>query len=293
MGNLLEKLGEGGWNVAVRARTDGLILADRETPFTLIPNSWRTWEADPFLFEDGGRLYVFAEMLDYFTHRGHIGYAVLEDGRWSRWQCAIREPFHMSYPNVFRMGQEIFMVPETSADASLRLYRAVSFPDQWELVKVLARNVRWVDTTFWTEKDRHFAIARDEDLGQDLLLELSGSLDLVCVTPINEADPSRSRPGGNFFEDGGVPIRVTQDCSAHYGGALVFSEFDSGSLPERGMEQAKLHLGPEELQFSVRKNWTGLHTYNTSEHYEVVDVERQHFHPVGLLTRLLAKLSRL
>lgn len=292
MGNLLDKLGEGGWNVAVREKCEGLILRDQQTPFTLIPNSPCTWEADPFLFEHEGRLYVFAEMLDYRTHRGHIGYASLENGRWSKWKCAIREPFHMSYPNIFRLGDTICMVPETSADSSLRLYRAVSFPDTWVLEKVLAENVRWVDTTFWTENGRHYAVTRDEDRQQDLLLELNGQLDILRITPICEADPDRSRPGGNFFVGHDTILRVTQDCSSHYGGGLVFSAFDSDTLTARGMGPALLQLGPEQLRFSQHKKWTGLHTYNTSEHYEVVDVERQHFHVVGLFTRILAKLRR-
>ena len=293
MSKLLNKLTEGGWNVAVRERTDGLSLSDRQTPFTLIPNGPRTWEADPFLFEHEGTVYVFSEMFDYITRRGGIGYSRLDSGRWSPWRVVIDEPFHMSYPNVFRMGQEILMVPETSADKTLRLYRAVSFPDQWELVKVLAKDVKWVDTTFWSEHGRIFAITRDLekwDDQRDLLLELNDQLDILSVTPIREAEPARSRQGGNIFNANGTRFRVTQDCSAHYGGALAFSEFDRDGLTEGGMAPVMLHLGPEALRFSEQRSWTGLHTYNISEHYEVVDVERRHFHLGGFLVRLFGRI---
>lgn len=296
MSNFYDKLTEGGWNVAVRERTEGLLLSDRETPFALIPNTRRTWEADPFLFEHEGTPYVFSEMYDYLTRRGGIGYSRLENGRWSKWKLVIDEPFHMSFPNVFRLGKEIVMVPETSADRSLRLYRAVAFPDRWELVKVLAEDVMWVDTTFWQEADKWFAITRDLehwDDQRDLLLELNEAFDILTVTPIREGDSARSRQGGNFFAVRGTEFRVTQDCTEHYGGALAFSEFRRDSLAEEGMGPVVLHLEPEELRFAEQRSWTGLHTYNISEHYEVVDVERRHFHLGGFLVRLLSKFKHL
>ena len=295
MSIFIDKLTEGGWNVAVRKRTAGLLPADLETPFSLIPNTWRTWEADPFVFEHDGRIYIFAELFDYFTRKGTIGYTVLENGAWKRWKVVIDEPFHMSYPNVFRMGQDIFMVPETSADRSLRLYRAVSFPDQWEFVRVLAQDVQWVDTTFWQAAGKRFAITRDEsrpDAPRDLLLELSDRLDLLSITPIREERPAYSRPGGNFIGAEGRYIRVSQDCSAHYGGGLVFSEFDPAALAGQGMAQTAQHLSPAQIPLTRRRSWTGMHTYNISEHYEVIDVERRHFHLGGFLMRLLWKLRR-
>lgn len=296
MSKLFDKLTEGGWNVAVRERADGLILTDQQSPFTLIPNSPRTWEADPFLFEQGSTVYVFSEMFDYITRKGSIGYSRLENNHWSSWKVVIDESFHMSYPNVFQVGQEIFMVPETSADNSLRLYRAASFPDQWEIVKILAQDVKWVDTTFWCEQGRLFAITRDIsnwDEQQDLLLELNDQFDILSITSIQETTPSMSRPGGNFFVSHGTPFRVTQDCSTHYGGALFFSQFDCANLAAQGMASPVLHLSPDALRFSDRKAWTGLHTYNISNRYEVIDVERRHFHLGGFLVRLLSKFKHL
>ena len=295
MSILIDKLTEGGWSVAVRKRTEGLILSDREAPFTLIPSTWRTWEADPFLFEHEGTVYVFAEMFDYITRRGGIGYARLDNGRWSRWKLVIDEPFHMSYPNVFQVGEDIFMIPETGADFTLRLYRAASFPDRWELVKVLARDVRWVDTTFWTEGDRLFAITRDEadwDNQRDLMLEFNDQFEILSITPFMESNLDFSRSGGNFVEQNGLHFRVTQDCSTHYGGGLNFSEFGGSHSHEGGMKPPALRLVADDLRLSKAACWTGLHTYNHSEHYEVVDVERRHFHVCGFLVRLFTKLKR-
>lgn len=296
MNTLFHKLTEGGWNVAIRKRADGLILTDQQSPFTPLPNSPRTWEADPFLFEHDNTVYVFSEMFDYITRKGSIGYSQLKNGHWSKWNVVIDEPFHMSYPNVFRMGQDIFMIPETSADNSLRLYRSVSFPDQWEFVKILAQDVKWVDTTLWREQDRLFAITRDIstwDEQKDLLLELNDQFDILSITHIRESNPALSRQGGNLFAVDGTLFRVTQDCSAHYGGALAFSALNRARLAEDGIASMVLHLAPEELQFTEQRIWTGLHTYNISEHYEAIDVERRHFHLGGFFVRLLSKFKHL
>lgn len=296
MGFIFDKLTEGGWNVAVRRRQEGLILEDQKTPFTLILNTRRTWEADPFLWEDDSGVYVFAELYDYIKRRAGIGYSRLENGKWTSWKTVIEEPFHMSYPNVFRLGNDIVMVPETSYGHSLRLYRAVSFPDRWELVKVLADDVMWVDTTFWSEGDRWFGITRDIsdwDHQKDMLLELDEQFDLLAVTPIRENSTARSRQGGNFFSARSTRFRVTQDCTKHYGGALTISAFNQDTLTENGMAPITLDLTPADLRFSQNRRWTGLHTYNISEHYEVVDVERRHFHLMGFFVRLLAKLKHL
>ena len=44
------------WTIAYRVRKDGAtILDDVQTAFTPIPNTWRYWRADPFLFENDGK----------------------------------------------------------------------------------------------------------------------------------------------------------------------------------------------------------------------------------------------
>jgi hypothetical protein len=71
--SLLSKLYEGGWNVAYRHIPAATILDERTTPFSLIPNTWRSWAADPFVYTHEGTTYVFAELFDYLTRKGAIG----------------------------------------------------------------------------------------------------------------------------------------------------------------------------------------------------------------------------
>lgn len=76
------------WTIAYRIRLHGqTILDDMDSPFTAIPNVWRYYRADPFLFERDGRTFLFAEMYDRLLRRGVIGCCELGKegplhGRW-------------------------------------------------------------------------------------------------------------------------------------------------------------------------------------------------------------------
>lgn len=293
MRNYFSHILEGGWNVAVRNLETGSILKDRKTPFQIITNTWRTWAADPFLFEHNGIIYIFAELFDYIERKGALGYTSLRDGKWTNWKVVIREPFHMSYPNLFKMGNEIYMIPESSGGHSLRLYKAIAFPDEWKLEKIIAQNVDWVDTTFFRQDGVLFAVTTDvseEENHIDYLLRFNNQFSLISQTEIKENHTEYSRSGGNFFVADGRQIRVSQDCSKHYGGAMIFSEFIPERLCENGIELELLHLNPSDIVVTQKRVWTGLHTYNSIEHYEVVDIERKHFNPFGIVSRFLSKL---
>lgn len=294
MCGLLSKFSEGGWNVAVRPMPAATILRDQQSPFQLIPNAARSWAADPFIYEADGCVYIFAELFDYLKRRGSIGYTCLQNGSWQKWTVVIDEPFHMSYPNVFYWNDGIYMVPETSSNRSLRLYKAVSFPDRWELVRLIATDVAYVDTTFFTHNNQLFAITTDigdETNHKDLLLQFDADFNLVQTTMIPENSTVLSRSAGNFIRTENAVIRITQDCDGHYGKGLVFSQFDPDDLQAHGLGHVLLHLLPTDVAMNQSRRWTGLHTYNATSNYEVVDIERPHYNPLGFIGRLMFKLK--
>ena len=293
MTSLFRKFSEDGWNIAVRSLPTGSILTDRATPFEIIPNSYRTWAADPFLFEYDGVTYIFAEIFDYLNRKGAIGYTCLRNQKWQPWKIIIDEPFHMSYPNIFVHNGEIYMVPETSADRSLRLYKATVFPDKWELHQVIATNVAYVDTTFFNKDGQTMASATDvsdPEHHRDMLLSFGDDLTLIGQTSIAEQQTQFSRCGGNFFSSAQGAIRVSQNCDGHYGKALIFSRF-SADTASCGLKEIILEIAPQDLSFSASRNWFGLHTYNSTSHYEVVDIETNHYNPLSFVGRILFKLG--
>ena len=97
--------------------------------------------ADPFIFRRDDTWHMFFEVLPRDTERGVIARAESTDGReWQYRGMVLGEDFHFSYPQIFEWEGEIYMIPESAEDLSVRLYRASSFPEKWECVgKLLTR----------------------------------------------------------------------------------------------------------------------------------------------------------
>lgn len=290
---ILSKFLEDGWNVAYRQLPEGQIFRETKEQFNIIPNTWRTWEADPFVFQYNGNIYIFAEMFDYIQRRGSIGYTKWENGKFTPWKKVISESFHMSYPNVFVWNEEVYMLPETSAAHSLLLYKAVEFPDRWEQNRIIAEDVMWVDTTFFQNNNILYAITTDvskEDNHKVYLLKFDEHLDIIEKQEIKERNIECSRSAGRFFEYEGKLIRITQDCSEHYGRAIIFSEMNPDEVIEKGVQNVFFYLLPYEVATSKQREWIGLHTYNALQKFEVIDLERRHFNLFGILRRVLGKV---
>lgn len=287
---LNSKLFAESWNVAWRKKAQGTILTDKETPFTVIKNSFRYWAADPFIFEYDGKAYIFAELYDYVNCRGCLGYCELNEKRVS-WKPVIEEAYHLSYPCIFRSGQEIYIMPESGAGDELVLYKAIRFPNQWEKVRILRRNVRYGDTTPFEWKNHKYALAYD--------VKEAGKYKMVLLDFENEdqdkalsvSDIESRRPAGMMFRSGDKNIRVAQNCRHGYGKGLIFYEYwvlENGIYTEELLES----IFPEQLHLSKSIYADGMHTYNGSEHYEVIDIKTRRFNVLNFIFRIFGKLKR-
>ncbi len=271
------------WNVAYRKRTGGEPFTDLETPFTVIPNPFRYWAADPFVFEHNGEVYIFAELYDYIRCHGVLGYYRLHD-KAAGWTPVIEEDFHLSYPCIFRCGEEIFIIPESSNNRDVVLYRAVSFPDEWERDTVLRTNVTYVDTTPFSDGERHMALTYDLSIPALTLLDLDENRD----TPLLFPDPDLRRPAGYISLSDGM--RAAQDCTEDYGKKLILYRIRFGAS---GYSETFLkRISPEMLNYSKKLFLDGLHTYNQSESYEVIDIKTRRFNVLNFFVRLLRAIRR-
>jgi hypothetical protein len=234
------------------------------------------YHADPFLIAKSGGTYLFVEDFDVAANIGSIACMPLAEGEISGPALTVlSRPYHLSYPQVFDSGGETFMIPESGANNSVELYRAVSFPDRWELVKVLFRGPAY-DVTLLRDGGRFwfFVSLVDVDCPQrvELLLFSADRLDaewsLHPASPISR-DIRTARCGGAPFLHGGCWIRPAQDGSTTYGGALRY--------------QRILRLDPDHYQeepagsvtADMLPGMTGVHTYNRCGDLEVFDAKRR------------------
>ncbi len=242
---------------------------------TLMPPKNKFW-ADPCSFSaTDGKHFIFFEEFIYKTKKAHISVIELDEtGKISQPQTVLNKPYHLSYPFVFAVGGDIFMIPESSSNKTIELYKSVSFPFQWEFQLNLMENLHAVDATvhlqdnkFWlfvNIKENKGASAWDE-----LFLFYSDNLFTTKWQPhpLNPivSDVRRARPAGRLFTRNGKLYRPSQDCSCTYGYATNLNEVLILNEKEYS-EKNVTTLFPK-----WNKKATAVHTFSRSDELSVID----------------------
>ena len=284
----------GNWHVAYRQLPEGSILSDRTTPFQIIPNTARFHAMDPFVFKFNHETFIFAEVYDRWLSRGTIGYCKWNGNGFSSWKQVIVESYHLSYPFLYEDNGEVFMVPESFLNQDVHAYRAVDFPDKWEFSHVLARNVKYVDTTLFRQDKTEYAFAYDvESMEKQLLLfEIHDRQFNMASRAVISKDYSSARPGGRVFNYNGDMIRVSQDCDGAYGKAVVFSRINhlksGGEFDE--IPLCRVGVGAVVLDDDIP--YCGIHTYNAVDTMEVIDLKGHCFNVVDYIGRFAGKIRK-
>jgi hypothetical protein len=174
--------------------------------------------ADPFMIREGSRWFMFFEVLTG-DDRGEIGLATSADGRqWNYERIVLREPFHLSYPYVFKWRDTIYMIPETRRAEAVRLYRAVRFPFEWRLERELLQGA-FVDSSA-VRFDETWWLFVGEDGGRLHLFyadELEGPWTAHPQSPVIRGSVRKARPGGRVLATNNGAIRFAQDAIPFYG----------------------------------------------------------------------------
>lgn len=183
--------------------------------------------ADPFMVKENNKWYMFFEVMNSDNHQGDIGFATSKDGlSWNYEKIILDESFHLSYPQVFKYNNTYYMIPESQASNSIRLYKAKSFPDQWVLDKVLI-NKPYVDPSIVRYKDTWWMFSSRNG---NLYLYYANKLNSTWIehkkSPIVKNNKDISRQGGRIIILNNKAIRFTQDTFFTYGNKLSLFEID-------------------------------------------------------------------
>jgi hypothetical protein len=189
-----------------------------------------------------GVYYLFFEILLSGEHRGVIGHAVSADGfDWQYRGVVMKEEFHLAYPHVFEWNGQVYMVPESHDDFSVRLYRAVEFPQRWEFVNKLLTGHDYVDATLFRHADMWWMFAsttRNDVLNLYYSKNLKDGWSAHPMNPVVKLDKHIARPGGSVIEYEGRLYRFGQDDDPDYGiqvFAFEIVELDTEVYRERMM----------------------------------------------------------
>jgi beta-xylosidase len=223
--------------------------------------------ADPFMIRHTSKWYMFFEVLNALTDRGEIGLATSDDGvRWRYERIVLREPFHLSYPYVFRYRDDFYMVPESVTEDSITLYVAVAFPYQWKPVGAMISGT-FADPSVVRYQGRWWLFACSEPYAHDVLHlyhadELFGPWKEHPRSPIVDGDTVAGRCGGRILDQGDHLIRFAQDCSERYGKAV--NAFKVMKITESDYEEQRVTPKPivkdaGQLARGSRWNRHGMH----------------------------------
>jgi hypothetical protein len=262
------------WFLAYQRRRVGLPTTESLRTATMLVPPRDRFYADPCLVDWQGSAYLFFEEFGFAEQKGVVSCCRLtSDGRCTRPEIVLDRPYHLSYPFVFFVGEDAFMLPETAANGAIELYKAHSFPSGWALDSVLVSDVRAVDPTLIEHDGRYWLFANlaveGASTNDELFLfsakALRGPWEPHPRNPVI-SDVRRARPAGRpFIDDSGSLIRPSQDCSGFYGSAVVFSRIDE--LSETDYCEAPLGR----LEPSWHASNLGTHTYTRSELWEALD----------------------
>lgn len=242
--------------------------------FTEIVSPADRYWADPFPVEHGGRHYVFFEEHLRGVDDAHIAVAELDPVRGLvEPQVALQRAHHLSFPSVFRWGDDWYMTPESATTGAVSLYRATRFPDGWEHVADLVTGARFVDPVI-----AHVGSAWWLFVG----VLPPGTLEATALhlyharTPLGPwvphllnpvaVDVRSARPAGRLFARGGQYFRPVQDGAPHYGRAMAIHRIDA-LTPSVFQETRVARIEP-----TWRPGLVGTHTLNASGRLTMLDV---------------------
>jgi hypothetical protein len=224
-----------------------------------------------------GRYYLFYEELVYSHGLGEICVMELDDrGAPHDRRVVLSQPYHLSYPNVFRWRGEWYMVPETFDKRRIEVYRATRFPDEWTLFGIALDGVDAVDPTMTEVDGRWWLMFATIAPGT----EDASALHLYHATsPLGPWTPHRwnpvkvdvrgARPAGRVFRHGGRLYRPAQDGAPRYGEAIRV--FEIVTLSEDAYEEREVaRLAPK-----WRDGLVGTHTINAAGALTAIDARQR------------------
>lgn len=292
---LLNRITKDEWNVAFRTKSGAALYEDGglEKSFIVIGNTWRYWCADPFVVKEGDCNYIFMEVFDRLKNKGLLGYVTIKNGKAGKIKIIYEHAKHLSYPFITKVGNEYFIMPECNQSGKIFTVKAIHFPDKWQYDKIIMDNVKVCDATTVTINDTAFMfltpIVADNTSLLDVYVKDDDKWRAIETNHVIN-DKKIARPGGAFICAADKVIRVSQDCTDGYGAGLNFSEIVE--LNEKNYkERLIIKIKPTTIKTNCNKKFCGIHTYNSNDEYEVIDLKSRRKRFANVLGFGLRKLK--
>ncbi len=244
----------------------------------IMPPKDRFW-ADPHIIHKDGVDYIFVEEYFFKKKKAAISFIKFDkDGNHNSASPIIEKDYHLSYPFIFECEGTYFIVPESSENKTIEIYKCSQFPSQWQFVMNLMEGVSAVDTTLFFYSNYWWLFTGIPDKSEALpkvRLNLYYSKNLLSDQwtshPQNPivSDFTRARPAGNIFTIDGKIYRPSQDSSKAYGSGIHINEITTLS------ENSYAEECVQTIHPKGDRNIMGAHTYSRSCLLTAMDAYRR------------------
>ncbi len=226
----------------------------------------KKWFADPFILRnDRKRLHLLVEEFDSAIQRGRIAHLVIDKEKDVIEDCKIilDLPTHLSFPAIYRMGDEVIVHPENFHSGKSYMYKYDQASDAL-VDPICVCDDPISDAVIIGNGECFEMYATREPIPNGNTLVRYNS---ACFTgPYKETEQilfegNHARMAGAFIHTGTGLIRPAQDCDGAYGKAVLFMNDD----------KVVSELRPKGVKFA------GIHTFNTLGNTFVVDLKKYDF----------------
>ena len=234
--------------------------------------------ADPFVIKKNKKHYVFVE--DYIKKDSKAVISVIEiDNKDNHkyFTNIIEEDFHLSFPFIFEYENDLFMIPESSKNKDIRLYKCLKFPDKWIYCYNLISNIDAADTILFKKSNLYWLLttsSKDNDYSSQLNIFFSDN-PLSKRWTAHKKNPVRydinnGRNGGLLIDNNEL-IRATQTCDYNkYGQNQYGRKINLNVINDISeinfIETYKYSINPD-----FKRNILGTHTINSVNNFTVLD----------------------
>jgi hypothetical protein len=245
--------------------------------------------ADPFATIRDGRIHILCEEFDFRTSKGRIVTIELTKDLLSLGPKVVMGlPVHASYPYLFEYRGAIYCTPETYQTGEVGLYKAKTFPYEWEKVATIVENFPGVDNTVFEHEGKWWLTSAHVRARPHYKLFVWHAPDPLgpwvphAVNPV-KTDIGSSRPAGTPFVFNGHLYRPTQDCSRTYGGRIVINRVLTLTSSKFEEEPAS-YIEP----YSTGPYPHGVHTISSVAEITIIDGKRHVFNKQAFRAEMMS-----
>jgi len=267
-----------------------LVKKQNEIVWTRLKQPKNVSRADTFIVYKDNQYYIFFEEFDIKERHGYlcVGEYCSDSHEIKNIKVILKEKYHLSFPNVFLYQNEYYMIPESSENKTIDLYKFTNFPYELKKIRTLINNVSAADSVI-LQKDQIFYLfanlyTHDKCLHSENL-SIFQTKDFINDEFIDihhnpvVTDNEFSRNGGQFIQNNNGLFRISQDCKTRYGYKINIMKVNK--LSDRGYQEE-----PFKMIFPP-KGYIAFHTYNIINDLEVADGKTIVKDPLVLISNLI------